>query len=105
MDRRTPKMGETVIYYEGDAECADGMPHLQGQPYDYDKRMEIGRTATGTNGQRFHPAMVTQVWGDTCVNLTVFFSAHKPGLRSSACLLPDFEADVHCVNSGWRFKE
>lgn len=101
MDRH-PQIGEIVIYYEGDAECAQDMPEAYQRSYD--DLISLGRDARGTNGTRYHPAIITQVWGATCVNLTVFFSAHKPGLRSSASLLPDFADDVHCVNSGWRFR-
>ena len=80
-----PTIGRIVIYYEGDGE----------QPNGY------GEKGRGTNGHRDHPAIINAVWSDTCVNLTVFFDAKAPEIRTSVCLLPEFPEGVHCTNSGW----
>jgi hypothetical protein len=84
-ERSKPYVGLIVLYYEGDAEAGSG-----GQ---------------GTNGTRFHPAIVTRVWSATCVNLQVLFDASKPMVRTSMCELPDtvFAEGMHCPNSGWRW--
>jgi len=81
-----PTIGRIVHYYEGDSEAG-------------------GRHGSGTNGTRFHPAVITRVWSDTCVNLTVFFDGAAIGNRTSTSELPDavFAEDVHCTNSGWRW--
>lgn len=86
-DVQKPTIGRIVHYYEGDHEAGSG-----------------GR---GTNGHRDHAAIITAVWGDNCVNLTVFFDAKAPEPRTSACLLPDsvFADGVHCTNSGWRWPQ
>jgi hypothetical protein len=90
----TPTIGRIVIYREGDAEghtWGGQHPTSPGHP--------------GTNGTREHPAIITRVWGDTCVNLHVFFDANMSEPRSSALLLPDFPEGVVDVsgNSGWRW--
>lgn len=74
-----PQLGSVVIYYQGDHET----PH---------------------NGSRFHPAIVTRVWGQDCCNLTVFADCEPVSqIRSSATRLPPsvFAPDVYCTNSGW----
>jgi hypothetical protein len=97
---RMPKLGEIVTYYQGDMECA----HEANMIYKQDNA-EGYRAFSGTNGSRFHAAIVTRAWSATCVNLTVFLDAKGPTLRSSATMLPDFEDGVHCVSSGWRFND
>jgi hypothetical protein len=85
----TPTLGRIVLYHEGDWEGPSGAS------------MEW----RGTNGHREHPAIITGVWSDTCVNLMVFFDAKAPAVRTSMLLLPDsvFAEGVHCSNSGWRW--
>ena len=102
---RMPKLGEIVTYYEGDAELG-AAAYRPAPPKEWTQEdlLRAGRNLPGTNGHRDHPAIVTAVWSASCVNLTVFFDASVPALRSSASLLPDFEPHVHCVNSGWRFQ-
>jgi hypothetical protein len=39
------------------------------------------------NGVSVHPAIVTRVWNDGLVNLTVFPDAHAPIVRTSVYLL------------------
>ena len=86
-------IGRIVHYYQGDAEAPRG--NMQNADWK------------GENGTRFHPAVITRVWSDTCVNLIVFFDATGPAVRTSATLLPDevFVPNVHCSNSGWRWPE
>ncbi len=89
--QQKPTIGRIVHYYEGDYEAPDGFTAKEHWP--------------GTNGHRDHPAIVTAVWSDTCVNLMVFFDAKGPEVRASRCELPDavFAAGIHCANSGWRW--
>lgn len=84
-----PSIGRIVHYYEGDHEAPQGFGSPEHWP--------------GTNGHRVHPAIITAVWSDSCVNLTVFLDAKVPEVRTSSCLLPDavFAEGVHCTNSGW----
>jgi hypothetical protein len=35
------------------------------------------------NGTSIHPAVITRVWSDDCVNLTVLFDAAPPAPRTS----------------------
>jgi len=87
-------IGRIVHYYQGDYEMPKGM-------------IGEGHSWSGTNGTRFHPAMITRVWSDECVNLIVFMDAQGPIVRTSMTLLPDavFAEGVHCTNSGWRWPE
>ena len=87
-----PSIGRIVRYYEGDAEAPLGQQN---------------RYWSGTNGTRYHPAIITRVWSDDCVNLTIFLDHNGVVMRSSAVRLPDevFADDVHCSNSGWRWPE
>lgn len=86
-------IGRIVHYYQGDHEAPKGR--------DQDANW------TGTNGSRLHPAIITRVWSDTCVNLQVFFDATGPLVKTSMTMLPDevFAPGVHCSNSGWRWPE
>lgn len=90
-----PSVGRIVHYYQGDYECPVGT--FSGPP--------ANQHWTGTNGTRTHPAIVTRVWSDGCVNLIVFYDAEGPTVKTSACYLPDevFIDGVHCTNSGWRW--
>ena len=85
---RKPHLGETVIYYQGDYDCIFDRPNARW---------------TGTNGTRFHPAIITRVWSDTCVNLIVLVDATGPIVICSVSQLPAEDVDVHWVNSGWRY--
>lgn len=86
-------IGRIVHYYEGDWEA----------PKHYSEAQQKGWS--GSNGTRIHPAMITRVWSDNCVNLQVFFDAGAPQQRTSMSLLPDevFAEEMHCTNSGWRW--
>jgi hypothetical protein len=78
----TPTIGRIVIYTEGTFE---------------------GRGRDGTNGTRRHPAMITRVWSDTCVNLHVFKDAHESEVKSSVTMLPELPEGVADTsgNPGW----
>lgn len=82
MTDQKPSIGRIVTYYQGDGEAGP---------------------SGGVNGTREHPAVITRVWSDSCVNLIVLFDASAPDPRTSACELPDsvFADGVHCTNSGW----
>ena len=84
-------IGRIVHYYQGDYEADHGDP----------------KSWSGTNGTRFHPAIITRVFTDECVNLIVFFDAKGQEVKTSMCLLPDevFAEGMHCTNSGWRWPE
>jgi hypothetical protein len=56
-----------------------------------------------TNGSSVHPAMITRVWSDLCVNLTVFFDGEGADVRSSVMLWQDLGKNVHNPNIGWRW--
>ena len=86
-------IGRIVHYYQGDYECPGG----GGSSEHW----------AGTNGTRSHPAIITRVWTDDCVNLIVFFDASGPVVKTSMTQLPDvvFADGMHCTNSGWRWPE
>lgn len=90
---QSPKIGDIVLYYQGDYEAPEG----------YKK----GATGPGTNGTRFHPAIITRVWTDDCVNLLVFLDAVSVVVRTNMVRLPDevFAEGLDCTNSGWRWRE
>lgn len=52
-----------------------------------EQKPSIGRIVIfkgeAANGVTEHPAVITRVWSDTCVNLTVFFDAKAPEVRTS----------------------
>jgi hypothetical protein len=104
-----PTIGRIVHYYEGDFEAMDAQAGLVLSDPTWNGRQEFaaefGPELRGTNGTRWHPAIITQVWNDTRVNLTVFWAGGSVGPKSSALLLPDeaFADGVHCANSGWRW--
>ena len=78
-----PYVGMLVLYREAESEAP---------------------TPAGTNGTRFHPAMVTRVWSETCVNLRVFKDADSVDVvRTSvveAPALPEGVVDTN-PNSAW----
>lgn len=87
-----PSIGRIVHYYQGDYEAPHG--NMQDERW------------TGTNGTRFHPAIITRVFTDDCVNLQVFFDAQAPGARSSVMRIPDEMLNgMHIASSGWRWPE
>lgn len=51
-----------------------------------------------SNGSVEHPAIITRVWTDTCVNLTVFPDFGVPVLKSSQVLDEETTQAV-----GWRW--
>jgi len=103
-------VGAIVKYYEGDGEAAYGSyPHIHNMRYEEarDYISKFGKEAAGTNGTRFHPAIVTRIWSDTCVNLQIFFDAGKVEVKTSVSFLPEevFAEGLHCTNSGWLYRE
>jgi hypothetical protein len=90
-------IGRIVHYYQGDIEAPDIFQKGEGHGHEW----------RGTNGTRTHPAMITRVWTDDCVNLLVFFDASAPMVMTSMTLLPNevFAEGMHCTNSGWRWPE
>ncbi len=105
MKPRKAAVGRIVHYYEGDWEAlAADYPGVMMTPAEMTQH---GLAARGTNGTRVHPAIITHVHSDECVNLTVFFDAHAPRAVTSMCHLPDevFAEGMHCTNSGWRGPE
>lgn len=75
-----PSIGRIVIYV-----CADHEPSF--------------------NGSREHPAIITRVWSDTCVNLKVFFDGSAGvDTRTSATLITT-PGDTRNPNAGWRWPE
>lgn len=87
-------IGRIVHYYQGDYEAPAQYKGVESQ-------------WPGTNGSRFHPAIITRAWTDDCVNLHVLWDAHPSEVRCSMTRLPDevFAGGVHCANSGWRWPE
>ena len=61
----------------------------------------------GTNGTRDHPAIVTRVWSDTCVNLHVFFDASSSWSKSSVTQMPELPDGVANTSGvgGWRWPD
>lgn len=90
-----PTLGRIVHYYEGDYEA----PRTFG--YGDHNRHEW----RGTNGTRVHPAIITCVHANDCVNLHVFFDGAPTQPRTSMCRLPDevFAEGMRCTNAGWRW--
>ena len=87
-----PSVGRIVIYRQGDFEGAvHGLHHPTSDAHP------------GTNGTRNHPAIITRVWTDTCVNLHVFFDAYPSETRCSVTMLPEMPEGVENVsgNAGW----
>ena len=85
-------VGRIVHYYQGDYE---------GPPGQQDEHWR------GSNGTRVHPAIITHVHTDTCVNLMVMWDAGVASSKTSMTMLPDevFADGMHCTNSGWRWPE
>lgn len=85
-------IGRIVHYYQGDYEAPANFPD--------------NRAWSGTNGTRWHPAMITHVHTNDCVNLMVFFDAGGAVPKTSMCRLPPEVFDnKHCTNSGWIWSE
>jgi hypothetical protein len=61
--------------------------------------------AGAVNGSRFHPAIITRVWTDDCVNLVVFFDGEGPGVRTSVLGWAILGKGVRNVCAGWRWPE
>ena len=55
-----------------------------------------------SNGNSEHPALITRVWSDTCVNLTVFPDNSEPKLFTSVVLNEDTDA-AHAGQQAWRW--
>lgn len=53
-----------------------------------------------SNGSIEHPAIITRVWSDTCVNLIVFLDMAIPMLKSSVIQDEDVSSDN---NYAWRW--
>ncbi len=85
-----PSVGRIVRYFVGDFEIGD-------------RGMQTG----GPNGHREHPAIITFVWSETCVNLQVLFDDGTIGWRPSSTLLPELPegAKLDTANSGWKWPE
>ena len=88
-------IGRIVHYYQGDWEA----------PGNYSDEQKSGWR--GTNGTRWHPAIITCVHTDSCVNLMVMWDAGMPSAKTSMTELPPevFAPSMHCTNSGWRWPE
>src|ERR1700691_2272123 len=88
-------IGRIVHYYQGDYEA----------PVGYSDDQKAGWR--GTNSTRNHPAIITCVHTDDCVNLIVFFDGTGSKVMTSMTRLPDevFVPGMHCTNSGWRWPE
>jgi hypothetical protein len=83
-----PSIGRIVTYFVGDFEID-----------------QYGMAPGGPNCHREHPAIITHVWSDHCVNLQVFFDDGTIGWRLSSCSLPELPEDVERneANSGWHW--
>ena len=88
-----PSIGRIVHYYQGDHDPDNHFAEKNKSQW------------AGTNGTRVHPAMITRVWTNDCVNLLVNLDGKGPVVMCSMTHLPDevFADDVHCANSGWRW--
>lgn len=58
-----------------------------------------GAHAEPINGTREHPAIITRVWSDTCVNLQVFFDNARPA--PSASVLHTSAAQQNSMSWSW----
>lgn len=85
-----PTIGRIVTYFVGDGEIAENK-----------------YLPDGPNGHREHPAIITAVWSDDCVNLRVFFDAGEIGVRNSMMRLPDLPPGTagNRFNSGWKWPD
>lgn len=83
-----PQVGWMVFYHESNADGPNGSKNASWW---------------GTNGTRRHPAVITRVWTDECVNLMVFFDAKGGAVRSSVCKLPPdvLSKGLRCTSGGW----
>lgn len=89
-------IGRIVHYYQGDYD-----------PDNYISDEKAKSQWRGTNGTRYHPAIITCVHSDECVNLIVFLDGTGQRVMTSMTRLPDevFVEGMHCTNSGWRWPE
>jgi hypothetical protein len=87
-----PAVGRIVHYYEGDQE---------------EPMKSYGGDWPGTNGTRIHPAIITRVFSDDCLNLQVFFDTKGTQVRSSVLRQPAemIENGYRIGSSGWRWPE
>ncbi len=53
-----------------------------------------------SNGALEHPAIITRVWSDTCVNLTVFLDFGAPSLKTSVTF---DESEAPSAQYSWRW--
>lgn len=84
-----PSIGRVVTYIVGDHEAKD----------------TLGWWPRGPNGHRDHPAIITAVWSDTCVNLQVLFDANPIEVRTSVVQMPELPEGVALApeNSWWKW--
>lgn len=75
MSEQKPSIGRIVHYKERSPSGGDG----EG---GYGRDVEW-------NGSKVAPALITRVWSDTCVNLTIFPDNGVPYTRTSVYLLAD----------------
>lgn len=97
-----PSVGRIVHYHEGDFEEQSWGGDQEKVRIGHRHSRPDSAAHGGSNGTRVHPAIITRVWSDTCVNLHVFFDAFPSEVRTSATRL-DTPEDTHNPNSGWRW--
>lgn len=82
-----PKIGDMVVYHQGDDEAPVGWP-------EHNKH-----TWLGTSDMRDHPAVVTRVFNPSVVDLQVFFDCAPIEPRGPVSLLGPH---ARHSESGWR---
>ena len=88
-----PAIGRIVHFYQGDNFAPTSMANKE--------------LWGGTNGTRIHPAMITRVFSDECVNLIIFLDGTGSIFQTSIMLLPEnaLGNEQHFSNSGWKWPE